>query len=241
MDPRTFQLSRFVQRAAPKPPPAAGTGSTVQDWPMYANDRIGDCGLASQGHRIIGQETSAHQREARPTDAQVIKAYSDISGYNPRTGANDNGVYLLDVCNYMRRTGLGAEKDKTAHTIAAFAKVDNPAFVKYAAWMFGGLYVGAGLPVSAERQIDDGLVWDVGSGPEAEPYSWGGHALFMTGYDAQYVGFVTWGQRQKATWDWFHKYADEAYAFISEDYLSSSGKTPRGFDVNLLQTELGRL
>jgi hypothetical protein len=84
-------------------------------------------------------------------------------------------------------------------------------------------------------------VWDVGDGAEAEPYSWGGHALYMTGYDAQHVGFITWGQRQKATWDWFHRYVDEAFAFISEDYLSSTGKTPRGFDVGLLQTELGKL
>jgi hypothetical protein len=242
-DPRTFKLADLLTGDAPKPPAAAGTGSPVASWPLFRNDQIGDCGLASQGHRIIAQERSARQREIQVSDKDVVEAYSAVSGYDPATGANDNGVYLLDVCNYMRKVGMGREKDGSRHTIAAFAKVDvrNHDHVRLASWMFGGLYYGAGLPISAQGQIHAGQPWTVVSGDSGKPYSWGGHAMYSTGYDKDYVGLVTWGRRQKATWEWWDTYVDEAYVHVTEDYMSATGKTPRGFDSAKLQEFLNQL
>ena len=50
-----------------------------------------------------------------------------------------------------------------------------------AIWLFGGAYIGVELPVTAQKQD----VWDVPAnpGPNDEPGSWGGHAVYLVGYD----------------------------------------------------------
>jgi hypothetical protein len=50
-----------------------------------------------------------------------------------------------------------------------------------AIWLFGGAYIGVELPISAQNQD----VWDVPAnpGPNDEPGSWGGHAVYVVGYE----------------------------------------------------------
>jgi hypothetical protein len=50
-----------------------------------------------------------------------------------------------------------------------------------AIWLFGGVYIGVELPIAAQTQD----VWDVPANPgaEDEPGSWGGHAVYLVGYD----------------------------------------------------------
>ena len=52
-DVRTLSLARYVDKAKlPSPPDAFDETTQVHDWPMYANDRIGDCTIAAAGHMI---------------------------------------------------------------------------------------------------------------------------------------------------------------------------------------------
>ena len=45
--------SRTVRPAVlPPPPPTLDLAAPVPDWPMYANDRLGDCTTAAAGHMI---------------------------------------------------------------------------------------------------------------------------------------------------------------------------------------------
>ena len=47
-DVRTLQLARYVDTAVlPAPPASYDETAHVHDWPMYANDRIGDCTCAA--------------------------------------------------------------------------------------------------------------------------------------------------------------------------------------------------
>ena len=50
-----------------------------------------------------------------------------------------------------------------------------------AIWLFGGAYIGVELPLAAQSQD----VWNVPAnpGPDDEPGSWGGHAIYLVGYD----------------------------------------------------------
>jgi len=169
-------------------------------------------------------------------DSEIVKAYSDVSGYNPSTGENDKGAAALDALNYWRKTGIAN------HTIFAYAKINvlNIPHVKYAIYLFGGAYLGFQLPLSAQTQD----IWDVpptgtttGNGVAG---SWGGHCVCAIGYDSQFIYLISWGQIKKATWAFFSAYCDEAYVIISQDF-ANSGKTPNGFDFTTLQSDLQAL
>ncbi|MGO8790269.1 MAG: hypothetical protein ACLQVL_23205 [Terriglobia bacterium] len=57
-----------------------------------------------------------------------------------------------------------------------------------AIWLFGGAYIGVELPITAQNQD----VWDVPAnpGPNDEPGSWGGHAVYLVGYDFRNSGLA---------------------------------------------------
>jgi hypothetical protein len=240
-DPRSFALAELLTADLPPVQREWRMAHNTHGWPMFANDRLGDCTCASfGGHRVIAQEASAQQkRTVAVSEQDVIALYSAVTGYRPDDPSTDQGAYLLDVLRYARSHGYGREADGTPHTIGAYAKVNLSTYtqMKQGARLFGGLYLGLALPVAAQHQD----VWDVSTGPDAEPYSWGGHAVWMVGYDPKGITLVTWGSEQRATWAWVSRYVDEAWAVISEDFLRGSGRTPQGFDVGQLQQLLSRL
>lgn len=240
-DPRTLRFATYAKKAELRRavPRRVNHSRAVQGgFPLFANDRYGDCTCASQGHRILLQERNSRQQEIKVTDQDVLAVYAAVTGFDPSRPETDNGAYLLDVLNYLRKNGLGREKDGTPHTLSAFVKLDHGRLdeVRLASWMFGGLYLGVLLPISAQQQD----IWDVTDTKDSEPGSWGGHAIWMTGYDTRHVHFVTWGEHRKMTWKFFAGYVDEAYATISEDFLRA-GKTARGFNVDALNGYLAEL
>ena len=51
LDVRTLPLPRYVDRSKlPPPPTELDLAAAVREWPMYANDRIGDCTTAAAAH-----------------------------------------------------------------------------------------------------------------------------------------------------------------------------------------------
>lgn len=244
-DPRTLTLRPLLEGGVlPSPPPSSELGRN-KSVPMFLNDKAGDCTFVTHGHRIRLQEAAAGQRREQPiTDEDVIGAYAALTGYNPATGENDNGAYMLDVLNYMRTVGLGRQRDGTPHTIAAYVRINHrdEAEVRVASWLFGGLAAGIWLPWSARTQ--DLRSWDVPlTGPTGDgaPGSWGGHSVYTTGYGRKGVTFKTWGADAAMTWRFWQTYVDEAYAVISDDFLHQSGKTRHGFAVAQLQAFLSQL
>ncbi len=103
-------------------------------------------------------------------------------------------------------------------------------------YLFGGLYIGLQLPLSARDQ----RVWDWNGrldGPDA-PGSWGGHAVDIVGYDEAGLTAVTWGELQRLTWGFWDRYCDECYCIVSADFLSGAGTTPEGLDLAALESDL---
>ena len=200
---------------------------------MFLNDSLGDCTCAAAGHMIEAWETNAG-RPFDTIDADILKAYEAVGEYTPGDESTDNGAVELDVLNYWRKVGIGG------HVIGAYASVrpSRPDRVRAAVHLFGGLYIGVALPVTAQQQA----VWDLaGDGPDAEPGSWGGHAVNVVGYDADGLTVITWGQRKRMTWNFWNEYADEAYALISTDFLRGDGKTPDGFALAQLNADLAAI
>jgi hypothetical protein len=236
-DPRTFQLARYLRASGlPTPPAAQDFEKLVKGWPMMKNDTIGDCTCAAAGH-MIEQWTTYSGKPFTPTDQQVVAAYAAITGYNPSTGANDNGALLIDVLNYWRRTGIAGRK------ILAFAALEpkNHTDFKDALYLFGNVYIGVALPLSAQNQA----VWAVPPGGptgRGAPGSWGGHAIPIVAYDSRGLTVVTWGALKRMTWTFLDLYCDEAYAVLSHDWLDNTKQvTPANFDLATLQQDLSQL
>jgi hypothetical protein len=229
-DVRTLRLARYVDRAAlPKPPPALDVTANVHDWPMYGNDRIGDCTCAAAGHMIEAWTGVAAGTAVEVSERAVLSAFDRVKIVDPATG--EEGAVELDVLKFWRKTGV------SRHRIGAFASVpiDDHDLVRTAAFLFGGLYLGLELPISAQTQG----VWDwTGSLDGASrPGSWGGHAVDVVRYGAGSLSVVTWGRLQELTWSFWDRYVDECYCILSQDFIAGD-RAPNGFRLAELKADL---
>ena len=64
------------------------------------------------------------------------------------------------------------------------------------------------------------------------------HCVVIPAYDENYLTCITWGELKKMTWAFWNKYCDEAYALLSQDFITQSGSAPSGFDIATLQSDL---
>ncbi len=243
-DPRTLLFAAYTTAALPAPPAKLDLATKVgAAWGMMENDQLGDCTCAAAGHLIMEWTKNAQSTMVTPTNDQIVAAYSAITGYNPQTGANDNGAVEVDVLNYWRQTGIAG------HQIQAYMALEpsNHQHVMDAVWIFGGCYIGLALPKSAQAQTSNKKIWSVppaGTSGDGKPGSWGGHAVPVVAYDSRSLTVVTWGALQTMTWGFWAAYCDEAYAILSPDYLAKKGGdlvTPEGFNLAQLQEDLADL
>jgi hypothetical protein len=229
-DVRTISLGRYVDPAKlPEPPATLDLASHVPEWPMYANDRVGDCTTAAAGHMIEAWSAEVSGTAVELTEQSVLEAFDAVKVVDPATG--EEGAIELDVLRYWRATGIGR------HRIGAYARVSvhDHELVRTAAWLFGGLYIGVQLPLTAREQE----TWDwTGSlaGP-ARPGSWGGHAVDVVRYEDRALTVVTWGMLKGVTWSFWDRYCDEVYCILSPDFLAGD-RAPNGFDLEALKADL---
>jgi len=239
-DPRTLLLASYATAGLPAPPPTCDLTTKITSWGMMENDQLGDCTCAAAGHLIMEWLVNTGKQTATPTDEQIVAAYSAITGYNPTTGANDNGAVEIDVLNYWRQSGIAG------HKIGAYVAVEpsNHVHIMDSVYMFEGCYIGLQLPLSAQDQVKNHQPWSVppgGATGNGAKGSWGGHAVPVVAYDQRGVTCVTWGALQMMTWSFWEAYCDEAYAILSEDYLDGTKKSPLGFSMEQLQADLSDL
>lgn len=225
---KTRALGNYLNASKlPIPPTVTGWEKTVQsNWGMMKNDTLGDCTCAAMGHMVLNW-TANSTSPITVSDEDVVKAYSAVSGYDPSTGADDNGAVELDCLNYWQSTGIAG------HKISGFATIDvqNIDQVKAAIYLFGGVYTGFNVPDYAMNQDN----WVV---QNTDNQIIGGHAVPYFGYGRGGATCVTWGRTQPATWDFWQTYTDEAYAVVSPDWFKTTGLSPSGFDLAGLLADL---
>lgn len=88
--------------------------------------------------------------------------------------------------------------------------------LKLAIQLFGGAFMGVGLPSSAQSQ---GATWTYTGSPFN---SWGGHCVTAYAYDSGYLYFFTWGHLYRMSWEFVDHYVDEAHALLSLDWLNAN-------------------
>ena len=235
-DPRTLQFARYVSRVLPAYPKFADWMSRAQDWGMMLNDTLGDCTIACAGHQVQAWTTYASSEVIIP-DSSILLAYEspETGGYVPGDPSTDNGCAIIDVLNYWRQTGIGG------HKILAYVQLDprNAAHVRCAIDLFGSVYIGLALPITAQAQ--NGCWWVSGVTGDGAPGSWGGHAIPIMWYSPKIYQLVTWGQTWWLTPGFLDTYCDEAYAIISQDWIEANGLSPSQFNLAQLQADLAEV
>ena len=231
-DPRTLKLWDYLGDTLPVPPPSVDYSTAVPEFPMYLNDRLGDCAIACPAHMVQVWTCDVGDHPTTPSDAEVLTEYEIVGGYKG-TPETDQGCVALDVLNQWRKVGL------FGHQIYAFTKVNptNHTEVMDGINLFGALYIGVALPLSAQGKDE----WLVVDSPQSEPGSWGGHAVPIVAYNPDYLTVVTWGGLLNMSWNFLDAYCDEAYAALSLDWIARSGQAPSGLDLSQLQDDLARL
>ncbi len=237
-DPRTLKLETYTTPDLPAPPDTVDWMRKVDTWPMLGNNRMGNCVWVSTAHLVQGWTAYAAGTPVLIPESEVVAAYSRVTGYDPATGAHDNGTRSLDALNYWRKTGVGGRK------IVAYVKVDhrNDDSVKSAINLFGGVYIAAQLPRAAQTQFRDRKTWTPTGGASGRRGSWGGHAMHLGGYGKTGVVVSTWGRTQRATWNWWDTYVSECFAVVSADFLDrASGVNPLGFNLDAMLADLKKI
>ncbi len=242
LDARTFQLSNYTG-SLPTPPASKSWVDGITDWPMWLNDVEGDCTIAGANRLRLVWTKNSTGTGVVTSDADTQKAYQAVSGYVPGDESTDNGANMLDVLNYWRKTGIGGDK------IYAFAKVDgrNRTQIEQAIMLFGGLYVGAALPITAQGQTRPGGTWSVLAhrGRAAAPGSWGGHCFASQGWSPAGLQIVPWGTPDVGLmtmgWNFTGRYVDECYVVLSSQDWAEKTLAPSGFDLATLKADLAKL
>jgi hypothetical protein len=227
-----LRLTAAHLTALPAPPAEVDYGAGA--YPMYGNDQYGDCVEAGIGHQVGQYTRYARGVEALFTDADILNAYSAITGFRADDPSTDQGTYTQDAMTWWRRTGLAG------HRILMFASLDvaDTTALKQAIELFGAVGIGFNFPASAMDQFDDGEPWTVVKGSPLE----GGHYVIATGYDQDYLKVKTWGTQQLMAWPFHAAYTDEAWVVITAEMADSAGSsTFTGIDLYALGQDFATL
>lgn len=239
-DPRTLRLAAYIDpRALAPAPPQTNNAAAVKGWPMFLNDTLGDCTIASMAHADELWNTVGGRGVVAVTDEQVRETYMAVTGYNPGDPSTDQGAVILDTLRYWRTTGFA---QAAGRQIGAFASVTvhNHPLVRDGIFYFDGLDCGVNLPVTAQRM---GQHWTRPRnlrGANA-PGSWGGHAVWAVDYDRYGVTVVSWGELIRVDWAFWDAYFEEAWACLSPEMITATGRDIQGFDLATLRGDLGQI
>jgi hypothetical protein len=229
-DTRTLALGDYLTPALPPPPPKSDWTKGITSWGMMLNDTLGDCTIAGVGHAVQVWTANVGTIVTVP-DATIESFYENWDGYVPGNPSTDNGGIELDVLNDWQKQGFAG------NVLTAFAdpKPSNLVQVRQSIALFGGVYIGLSLPLTAQTQD----VWDVvpSGGAKAKPGSWGGHCVFVPKYDQKGFTCITWGRLKTMTLAFWKKYCDEAHTLLGQDWLGAKG-SPADFNQAQLLADL---
>jgi hypothetical protein len=234
-------LGDFLDKATTWPAvPAQGWENAVltSSWGMLGNDNYGDCAEAGILHLIQGQSSNTGN-PLSATTAQALALYSAVTGFNQNDPSTDNGTVLTDLLTFIKKNGVEMT-DSTGKTVtvevigSASLDISSPAQMRYAAYTFGGNYLGINCPAQCEQDLTN---WNFAAGlPIA-----GGHCIPQEGEGSQGGKIVSWGQVIPVSNAFIAGYLEEAYIVITKSWLNAQGKSPSGLDLNGLTAAMAAL
>lgn len=230
-DRRTLQLANYLR--VPMPPASKDYAHGITDWGTMLNTKLGCCTISAIGHGLQTDSANASTEITVP-DSAILTAYVAVSGYDPRTGANDIGANELDVLRYWQQTGVAGRK-AVAYAECSIANLDD---VRACIDLFGFCYIGFNVPQSAMQQFENGQPWDVVA---ADGGIIGGHAVVLKGYTPTTFDATTWGANQTMTVAFFKRYVEEAYGVVLPEWIAANGESPSGLNLQQLLADVQQL
>lgn len=241
-DKRDLLFSSYRETAVtlPTPPKAFGYGALVgqSSWGMLGNDRAGDCVWASAAHQTMLWNAAEKNQVTQFSSESVLSDYSKVTGYDPVTGANDNGTEIRTALKYRQKTGI-LDANGQRHKIGAYVALDptNTTQMLEALYLFGIVEIGIQFPSYAMDEFNQGKAWTYRAQHTIE----GGHDIPLVARPSTtYLQLVTWAKMIKASNSFIKHFCDEAWAIISPEFLTS-GTSPLGFNLTQLTQDLAAL
>jgi hypothetical protein len=221
----------------PAPPAVADWLDATPDWGTLGNDLIGDCVVACMGH-VIEAWTGAAAERVTIQDADVISAYSSLTGYNPATGQPDPGVTLEAAMGYWQRVGLAGHKIDVAYPTNFIGKpAAYQALIMALVEYYGAAILAIGVTPKVIDAFYDGLPWDANMGAITDY-----HCVPVLAYDQSWCEVITWGRIQRVSWAFIFQYTVEIWGAASSDWIRKNGVSPTNQNlVHLDQSLLGLL
>jgi len=196
--------------------------------PMFANDVNGCCVISARAHHTL-RLMLQHGALPQITDEDVVRQYY------LETGGEDAGLVMLHSLKSWRSDGWLAAG--VQDRIAAFTSIRPKVIdeIKTAIYTMDGVHFGIELPLKASEQFDTGEPWenvDVPGKPwYSQPGGWGGHAILAYAWEPGWFECITWGKRQRMSYEWIERYASEAYAVIDSAEVPERAEQRRGINM----------
>ncbi len=208
---------RFADHLAVVPAHPIADPAPAYNWPIDDNDKWGDCVVAGADHALEAIYRQLTGSYANWTDAQILAYYrTQNPGFDPSTGANDNGMVIQIFLEYLVKTGV----------LLAFAKVDphNEEEMKAATYLGLAVVTGETLTVAQQNQT----IWDYVAGSP----TWGGHCTTTIAYDGSpdYEDCVTWGEVVPQTQAFVQQQVSEAWFVLTQAHVDNPSFRA-GFDL----------
>lgn len=235
----------FVGESLPTPP-------TVQHWSyaaedclsqVYGNDTLSNCTAAGAGHALGVWRGNAKNGDPAPTSDEVIRFYSDTTGYVRGQPSTDQGGNEIEVLTYWRDRGFFPDGSGKILGWADLTGLD-PIRVRQAVYLFETLYFGYAMPDAwlPDRNFKQGFTWGAAGPPNPD----NGHAFIGSGYNYNGVQVCSWGTMGTVTWEAIAKYTQqgggELHVPLSADTINRALKrAPNGFDVASLSASMRAL
>lgn len=234
-DPNIPLLSALDGGATALPPASVNWYAAVGEWPMLANDQVGNCVEAAVLHEVAQRHKYVLARQPVSfTDRDAIRLYGAWTGYNPANPATDQGTIMSAALRLWMRNGVplpGGGVDR----ITAIARVDPRHadllhWLHVAIWRCGGALLGIRCP---HAWLTETGILDV-AGRLAPDDIAGGHCVFVNGRlpTARGVEYdtITWGGRFRMTERALLEVVEEGYAILDRDWYDAAGHDPAGID-----------
>ena len=211
--------------------PATGWEGAVDPstWGMLGNDQYGDCAEAGILHLIQAQAANAGTKLTATKD-QALALYSAVTGFDVTKPETDQGTVLSTLLAYVQKNGVEMTDATGAVTTvevvgSASLDISSIAQMRYAAYTFGGSYLGINCPTQCEQDLSN---WDFAPGAQLA----GGHCIPQAGEGSAGGKIVSWGVVIPTSWPFLLAYLDEAYCVITKSWLNQQGKSPSGLDLD---------
>ena len=234
--PAHLALTDFIGKETTWPPvPPNGWEFTVPQAEMsvLGNDQYSCCVPAgAYGLAQIHSNNANPSDPIVPTTEQVLDFYTALTGFDPNDPSTDQGAVLTDALTYWQKTGfeVTTRSGKTRLSqIVGWAALDISSFalMRWAAYTFGGSYLGINCP---QQCVDNTDNWDFAPGLPIV----GGHCIDQPGEGSMGGKMRSWGLWIPASKVFMGAYIDEGYIVIDKDWLSSQNVSPSGLDLNAL-------